>query len=107
MVELTDDARQELEAYFKDKEKHPLRIFLAPGGCGGARLILVLDEPNDTDSTEDVGGFTFCINKDLLGRIKSAKVDLSPTGFDIKPEVPFPDTGVSGCSGCCGGCGSK
>ena len=32
MVELTDKAHSELEAYFADKDKSPIRIYLAPGG---------------------------------------------------------------------------
>lgn len=32
MVTLTDSARKELETFFADKEKSPIRIFLAPGG---------------------------------------------------------------------------
>jgi Fe-S cluster assembly iron-binding protein IscA len=32
MLEITDNARRELDAYFADKEKSPIRIYLAPGG---------------------------------------------------------------------------
>ena len=32
MFELTDNARKELEAYFADKQKPPIRVYLAPGG---------------------------------------------------------------------------
>lgn len=32
MFELTDNARKELEAYFVDKQKTPIRVYLAPGG---------------------------------------------------------------------------
>lgn len=32
MVDLTESARKELEAYFADKEKSSIRIYLAPGG---------------------------------------------------------------------------
>jgi Fe-S cluster assembly iron-binding protein IscA len=32
MVELTDNARKELDAYFADKEKSPIRIYLSSGG---------------------------------------------------------------------------
>jgi len=32
MVELTDTARKELEAYFADKDPSPIRVYLAPGG---------------------------------------------------------------------------
>lgn len=32
MFELTESARKELEAYFTDKEKATIRVYLAPGG---------------------------------------------------------------------------
>jgi Fe-S cluster assembly iron-binding protein IscA len=32
MLELTQSARQELEAFFADKERGDIRIYLAPGG---------------------------------------------------------------------------
>ena len=32
MVELTDNAQKELQAYFADKEVTPIRIYLAAGG---------------------------------------------------------------------------
>lgn len=32
MLELTANAQKELDAYFADKEKAPIRIYLAPGG---------------------------------------------------------------------------
>ena len=32
MVELTDSAKSQLDGYFADKEKSPIRIFMASGG---------------------------------------------------------------------------
>ncbi len=32
MVNVSDNAMKELEAYFADKEKSPIRVYLAPGG---------------------------------------------------------------------------
>ncbi len=32
MVEVSESARKELEAYFAGKEKGSIRIYLAPGG---------------------------------------------------------------------------
>jgi Fe-S cluster assembly iron-binding protein IscA len=32
MLELSENARKELEAYFADKERGNIRIYLAPGG---------------------------------------------------------------------------
>ncbi|MDE5831847.1 MAG: IscA/HesB family protein [Desulfovibrio sp.] len=105
MLEISEDAKKELNEYFKDNEKGTIRIFLAPGGCSGPRLALALDEAGDDDMVEEIDGFKFCINKQLEDQIKSAKIDLTPMGFIVVPEVPLPDSGGSGCGGCCGGCG--
>lgn len=32
MVELTDAAKSQLDGYFADKEKSPIRVFMASGG---------------------------------------------------------------------------
>lgn len=32
MIKLTENARKELEAFFSDKPRSGIRIFLAPGG---------------------------------------------------------------------------
>jgi hypothetical protein len=32
MLELTDNARNELNTYFSDKKKSPIRVYLSPGG---------------------------------------------------------------------------
>ncbi len=105
MLELTESARKELEAYFADKEKGTIRIYLAPGGCGGPRLALALDAATDQDQAEEQGGFTFCINKELLAQVRGVKIDLTYMGFAVEPEAPLPQSG-GGCGGCCGGCGS-
>lgn len=107
MLELSDSAKKELDAYFEGKDKGTIRLFMVPGGCSGPRLALQLDEAGPDDAVEEVGGFTFCVNKELLDEIKSAKIDLTPMGFVVIPEVPLPSTGgAGGCGGCCGGCGA-
>lgn len=32
MVELTDSAREQLDQYFADKERSPIRVYLSSGG---------------------------------------------------------------------------
>lgn len=32
MINLSENARKELEAFFADKTKSPVRVYLAPGG---------------------------------------------------------------------------
>lgn len=105
MIELSDAARKELENFFSDKEKEPVRIYAA-NGCGGPRLALALDKPNADDQSFEADGFTFCIARDLLAQVESVKIDVSYMGFVLEPRVPLPDNGGSACGSCCGGCGS-
>lgn len=106
MIELSNEAQKELEAYFEGKDKATIRIYLAPGGCSGPRLALALDEAGEGDTTQEVDGFTFCVNNELLEQVKGVKIDLSPMGFMVTPDVPLPESAGGGCGGCCGGCGS-
>lgn len=106
MVELSDSAREELEAYFEGKEKSPIRIFLASGGCAGVRLVMALDESGENDETCEQGGFTFIVSKDLLETTGNLSIDMGPMGFSIDSDIPIESAG--GCSGCasagtCGG----
>ena len=105
MLELTESAQKELAAYFDGKDKSDIRIYLAAGGCSGPRLALALDAATDEDQSEEQGGFTFCINKDLLAQVEGVKIDLTPMGFMVEPNVPLPQS-EGGCSGCGGGCGT-
>lgn len=102
MFEITESAIKELEAYFADKEKAPIRIYLAPGGCSGPRLALALDASNDSDNIFTEGDFTFCINADLLAQVESVRLDLTYMGFQIEPGKP-----IAGGGGGCSGCGSS
>ena len=104
MLTVSDTARKELEAFFADKDKQTIRIFLAPGGCCGPRLALALDEAGENDEKLEDQGFSFCIARDLLAQVRSVAIDLNVMGFTVDPEVPLPSSG-GGC-GTCGGCGS-
>ena len=106
MISLTEEARKELEAYFEGKEKTPIRVYLAPGGCSGPRLALALDEPGEDDETSEDNGLTFCINKELAEKVGAVTINLTYMGFVVESEIPLPSSG-GGCSSCCGGCGSS
>lgn len=104
MIELTEAARKELEAFFTGKEKQTIRIH-AVNSCAGPRLALALDEPGEQDVTAEQDGFVFCMGKDLQTEARSVKIDLSYMGFVVTPEVPLAGSG-GGCSSCGGSCGS-
>lgn len=108
MLTLTDSARAELDAYFEGKEKAPIRVYLASGGCSGPHLALALDQPNDEDSTFDSNGYSFLVNKELLAEGKNFTIEFSAMGFAVLSELQLGGGGCSPscCSGCGGGCGT-
>jgi Fe-S cluster assembly iron-binding protein IscA len=105
MFELTDSARKELDAFFEGKEKTPIRIYLAPGGCSGPRLALALDNPNGTDTVFEEQGYSFCVNNDLYAAAQGIKIDFTYMGFFVESEIPL--GGGGGCAGCAGSCATQ
>lgn len=103
MLTVSESAHRELEAYFVDKEKSPIRVFLAPGGCSGPRLALALDGPTDKDRVFEENGMTFSIDSSLLDQTGPITIDLTSMGFSVDSANP-----VGGGGGCasCSGCGS-
>ena len=104
MFALSDSARTELDAFFDGKDKSPIRVYLAPGGCSGPRLALALDETRPEDKTFDDNGYTFCVNSELMESAGEIRIDFSPMGFSIESGLKFESAG-GGCSGC-SGCGT-
>ena len=96
MISLTEEARKELEAYFEGKEKTPIRVYLAPGGCSGPRLALALDEPGEDDETSEDNGLTLCINKELAEKVGAVTVGMTHMGFVVESEIPLPSGGNGG-----------
>jgi len=110
MITLSEAAREQLDGYFADKEKSPLRIFLA-GGCSGPRLSLALDESRDGDETVETQGYTLLAEKSLLAAAGKIAIDASEYGFSVESENQLGGGSGGSCgSGCCagesGGCGS-
>jgi Fe-S cluster assembly iron-binding protein IscA len=104
MITLSETARNELDAYFADKEKAGVRVFLTTGGCSGARLALALDEPSADDAVFENGGYTLCIEKDLYTQSGDISIDMSYMGFVVESALEIPGIGVGGCDACGGGC---
>jgi iron-sulfur cluster assembly protein len=99
MFEVTESARQELKAFFADKDVQPLRIFLKTNTCGGPRLVVGIDEQRDGDRTFEVDGLTYVIEHGFFEEIKPLTVDFCNNNFSVSAAVSFGD-GSSGCSGC-------
>ena len=97
MISLSDAARKELDAFFSGNPdaKKSVRVFPAPGGCCGPTLSMALDDADDNDVSEEIGGVTYCMTKELYEAIGNISVDLSYLGFAIVSERPVPDMGGS------------
>ena len=102
MITLSEAARDQLDGYFADKEKSPLRIFLA-GGCCGPKLSLALDEPRDNDEAVEAHGYTLLAEKQLLAAAGAISIDAGEYGFSVESEIPL--SGGDGGCGCGSGCG--
>lgn len=108
MITLTQMAKDKIDQYFADNEAGPIRIFLHQGGCSGPFLGLALDAPGDADTTQDVDGYTFVMEKALFEQARPLTVDLGPTGFQVSSSLKL-ERAAGGCgcgSGSGGGCGS-
>ena len=99
MVTVTQPAKAQLDAYFAENEKAPIRIFLASGSCAGPMLTLALDEPKDSDDVFDIEGYSFVVDKELLTQAKPLTVDFACSGFSVDSSLK-----LSGGGGCGGGC---
>ena len=100
MVNITENALNELNSYFADKEKSPIRVYLAPGGCSGPMMSLALDEPNDSDEVMEQEGYKFVVDKDLYEKAKPISIDMTPMGFTVNSSLEL----GGGCGSCGGGC---
>lgn len=101
MLNVTENARQEIARYFEGKEIQPIRIFLHKG-CGGPQFAMSMDEPRATDKTFVLSGFTYVIEKGLLVQAQPIEVDYNEWGFKITSSLEL----GGGCGGCGGGCGN-
>jgi len=64
---------------------------------------LALDEPTEDDEKFAEGGFSFCVNKELLAKIGGVKIDLTYMGFMVDPTIPLQSSNASSaCGGCAG-----
>jgi iron-sulfur cluster assembly protein len=66
-------------------------------------MAMALDELKDNDSEFEIDGFKYLVDKDLLEKAQTVKIDFLVNGFKIDCSINF----QSGCesSGCGGSCG--
>jgi hypothetical protein len=64
---------------------------------------LALDGSTNDDAQFNEGGFSFCINKELLAKIGGVTIDMTYMGFSVSPTNPLENSGASSaCGGCAG-----
>ena len=105
MITLTEQAREELERFFEGKERTAVRIHMVPFGCEGSRLALAAENPTDEDVVYEVGGFTFCMTKNLEETVGDVDISLMFMGFIVNSSKPLPES--HNCIGCSGACGTR
>ena len=105
MFVVTENAKKELDAFFADKDKTPVRVFMASGGCSGPRLALALDEQRDNDQIFDEQNLQFCIDRALLEQTRGVTIDAGQMGFIVESVEPLAGGG-DGCASC-SSCGSQ
>lgn len=107
MIELSLNAQKELDAFFANQEKKPIRLYLAPGDVS-SRLEFILDTPAAGDDVITVQKYTFCINTELLKKCGSIFIDVVDDTFVATPSIPFPkrsaSCSASSCSSCSASC---
>lgn len=96
MLEVTQDAQNQVKAYFAGSPIKPIRIFLHDGGCGGPQIAMAIDERRETDQAFKVGELEFLVDKTFLTQAQPITVDFVTTGFKITSSIQLPQ----GCSGC-------
>ena len=101
MVSLTDTARAELDTYFADKQKAPIRVYLNKGSCCGPSLTLALDEARENDEVFDLDGYTFVVEKELSTLASPITVDMTEYGFAVTSSLQLEGGSCGG--GSCGG----
>ncbi|MFO7717938.1 MAG: IscA/HesB family protein [Thermodesulfobacteriota bacterium] len=104
MVELTPEAKTQLDRHFEGQDNLPsIRVYMA-SGCSGPGLALGLDEKQETDDLFDVQGYSFVVDKSLVIAASPITIDAAQYGFSVSSNLETTAGGGSGCGGC-SGCG--
>ena len=98
MLTVTEKAQQQIALYFEENDPKPIRVFLT-SGCGGSQISLALDEPKPQDSTFEIAGVQYLVDKTLLEQAQPIEIDFSDQGFKVNSSLEL--------GGGCGGCGSS
>ncbi len=99
MLNVTEQAQEQIANYFKENEIKPIRVFLT-NGCGGRQIALALDAARSEDAVFEFAGVQYLVEKSFLAQAQPIEIDFAGHGFKVSSSLQLG-------GGCGGGCGSS
>jgi len=78
-MNVTDGAKQKLEAIFQEKGVNGIRLYSNGSGCCGPQVGLSLDEPKDTDIVQEINGVRVALDQDIKNSVEQLTLDNDET----------------------------
>jgi len=78
-MNITDRAKQKLEAIFQEKGVNGIRFYSNGSGCCGPQVGLSLDEPKDTDTIQEINGVKVALDQDVKDSVEELTLDNDET----------------------------
>ncbi len=75
-MKISEEAGLKIKSILQSNSGKFPRIVLKKGGCAGSMLILVLEEPKDSDELVEVNDIKFAISEDSLKFINDVSIEL-------------------------------
>ena len=104
-ITLPESAVKTLKDILQDNQDRPqtIRVYFAGIGWGGPSFGIALDEQKDSDTSYEVDGLTFIMDKNEYAQHGDIVIEDTGYGFRVIPENIKNDEGA--CGGGCSGCG--
>lgn len=100
MLKVSSEAIEQIRQYFLNKDRMPIRIFVAMN-CSGAQFALALDESiTNSDIIKKIDGFDFVVDTNLSKEVGDITIDFINNQFIITSEKQI----TSQINNCCGNC---
>lgn len=98
MLDIKDAAVEKLKEILKEEKAGScLRIFMAPGCCGGSTVAMdIAEKPEQEDIAVEKNGLKLYIHKDAAPQLEKASMDCDKTGGITIKGLPKAE------GGCCG-----
>ncbi len=78
-MNITDEAKQKLEAIFQEKGVNGIRFYSNEAGCCGPQVGLSLDKPKDTDIIQEINGVRVALDQDIKNSVEQLTLDNDKT----------------------------